>query len=153
MKNTFYTLALLSVMSLLLGGCSKINSINLTKTYSDIEFTIPAPQAAGLVVTEAEVNADLAQLAQDYGFDINKIESAKIKSISLQIMDTTSTPYTFSVIDQVDANFYADGISVIQVGTDDAIHTSPSQIDFDLNGVDVTPYLKASLFKVKLNLT
>lgn len=134
----------------LFNSCSKIGTINLTKTYSDIEFTISAPQAAGLIETEAEVNADLTQMAADNGFDIDKIESANIKSITLQILDTNAIPYTFSVVDQIDASFYADGITISEVGDDDATHTSPSQIDFDLHGIDVAKYMKASNFKVKL---
>lgn len=134
----------------LLHSCSKIGAINLTKTYSDIEFTITAPQAAGLIETETEVNADLAQMATDYGFDIDKIESANIKSISLQILDTNAIPYTFAIVDQINASFYANGIAITQVGNDDATHTSPTQIDFDLHGVDVAQYMKATNFKVKL---
>jgi hypothetical protein len=95
----------------------------------------------------------LQDLASSYGFDIDKIESATINSISLQIVDSNIAPYTFAVVDNAVCSFSADGVAVAEVGTDDAVHTSPTQIDFNLNGIDVTPYLKASSYKAKMKLT
>jgi hypothetical protein len=123
---------------ILFSACSKIATLNLTKTYSDIEFTIKAPQAAGTFTLEKEVQSDLQQLASEYGFDI---------------MDTDPMPVTFDIVDNATCEFFADGASVTEVGTDDATQTSPSQMDFDLKGVDVTPYLKSTTFKVRVKLT
>lgn len=133
-------------------SCAKLKTLTLQKTYSDITFTIPAPQPAGILSTEAELNTDLTQLAKDYNFDINAIESAKVKSITLQMEDTTVPPYTFAIVDQIDASFYADSITFTQIGNDDAIHTSPTQVDFNINGPDVAQYLKSNLFKVRMSL-
>ncbi len=138
---------------LLTQSCSKLTTLNLSKTYSDIEFTITAPQAAGLVEFEKEIEADLQGLASSSGFDINKIESATLKSITFTIHDTNAVPYTFDIVDNASCSFEADGIAVAEVGSDDGVQTSPTQMDFDLNGTDVAPYLKSSKFKVKMKMT
>ncbi len=146
--------ALLTISGyLMLNSCSKLKSITLHKTYADIEFVIPAPKTAGTFEIEKDIQADLQDLASQNGFDINKIESATINSISLQIADTTLPSYTFAIVDNAVCSFSADGVSVSEVGSDDAVHTSPTQIDFDLKGIDVTPYLKASSYKAKIKLT
>ncbi len=154
-RNLILSMVALMTVSafLLLNSCSKLKSITVHKTYSDIEFLITAPQVAGTFETEEEIQADLQDLASSYGFDIDKIESATINSISLQIADTNVVPYTFSIVDNAVCSFSADGVSVAEVGTDDAVHTSPTQIDFNLNSIDVTPYLKASSYKAKMKLT
>lgn len=134
-------------------GCSKISTLTLSKTYSDINFTITAPQAAGLVQFETDVNADLQQLAADNGFDINKIESATLNSATMTIMDTDPSPVTYDIVDAASCSLFANGQSVMEVGTDDATQTSPTTMDFDLKGVDVVNYLKASTFKVQMKLS
>ncbi|MEN9339361.1 MAG: hypothetical protein RIQ62_673 [Bacteroidota bacterium] len=133
-------------------SCAKLKTLTLQKTYSDITFTIPAPVVAGNLTTEAQINTDLTQLAKDYNFDISAIESAKVKSITLQMEDTTLPPYTFAIVDQIDASFFADNITFTQIGNDDAIHTSPTQVDFTISGPDVAQYLKSNLFKVRMSL-
>ena len=95
----------------------------------------------------------MKDLALQNGFDISKIESATINAISLQIADTTLPSYTFGIVDNAVCSLSADGVSVTEVGTDDAIHTSPTQIDFELNDIDVTSYLKASSYKAKIKFT
>lgn len=156
MKNILsatYGSMLALITLFMFSGCSKIGTITLNKTYSDIEFTIPSPQAAGLVEFESQVNADLQQLASDNGFDINKIESATLNSITMTIVDTNATPVTYDIVDAASCSLFADGQSVLEVGTDDATQTSPTTMDFDLKGVDVSNYLKASTFKVQMKLT
>ena len=136
-----------------MNSCSKISTITLHKTYSDVSFIIPAPQPAGTFEIEREIEADLQDLASTNGFDISKIESASINSISLQINDSSLIPVTFDIVDNAVCTFDVDGTTVSEVGTDDAVHTSASQMDFDLKGVDVTPYLKSTHFKVKMKMT
>ena len=156
MKNSLLrlsTIALLLTPLFFLSGCSKLRSITLHKTYSDIDFTIPAPQTAGTFELDKVINADLQSLAASYGFDISKIESASINSISLIISDTNAVPVTFSIVDSASCSFSADGVTVVDVGSDDAVHTSPTQLDFDLKGIDVSPYLKATTFHAKMRLT
>jgi hypothetical protein len=92
-------------------------------------------------------------LASSSGFDINKIESATLKSITFTIHDTNAVPYTFDIVDNASCSFEADGVAVAEVGSDDGVQTSPTQMDFDLNGTDVAPYLKSSKFKVKMKMT
>ena len=157
MKNNI-VLSLFMVLAtsslVLLNSCSKIlNSLSIHKTYSTIEFTIPSPQVAGSFELEQTIDADLQQLAATNGFDINKIESATVNSISLIINDTTSVPVTFAIVDKASCEFSADNVTFAEVGSDDATHTSPTQIDFDMKGLDVSPYLKASSYKVKLKMT
>lgn len=149
--NVFMLLAIGGL--LFLNSCSQLRSVNINKTYSDIAFTIPSPQLAGDIVIEEEVQADLQDLASQNGFDISKIESASVKSITLKIADTSLIPYTFAIVDKATCSLYADGATVAVVGSEDATHDSPTEIHFDLSTIDVAQYLKATSFKVKLNIT
>ena len=156
MKRTLVACLLAFIISsglLMLNSCSRFKSITIHKTYSDITFVIPAPMVAGTFEIEKDIQADLKDLALQNGFDISKIESATINAISLQIADTTLPSYTFGIVDNAVCSLSADGVSVTEVGTDDAIHTSPTQIDFELNDIDVTSYLKASSYKAKIKFT
>ncbi len=151
-KQIFSLFLLLAAGSLLfLNSCSKISTMNIHKTYGDINFVVH-PQASGTIDFEQEVTADLQDMATTNGFDISKIESATINSITLKINDSTSVPVTFDIVDNATCSFYADGATVAEVASDDAVHTSPNQIDFDLKGIDVAQYLKATKFKVKMRI-
>jgi len=156
MKNNIFLSALFilaTALLLFLNSCAQLKTISLHKTYADIEFTIPATPVPGTIDIESEIQADLQQLAADNGFDISKIESAKVNSISLMINDSTIIPVTFDVVENATCSFFADGETIAEVGTDDAVHTSPTQLDFNLNGIDVSSYLKSNMFKAKLHLT
>ena len=142
-----------TIATFLIISCAKIGSVTLHKTYSDIAFTIPSPLPPGSVEIEEQIEADLQQVAKDNNFDISKIESANINSITINIIDSNATPVTFDIIDAATFSFYADGVNVAEVASDDATQTSPTQMDFDLKGIDVSPYLKSNLFKVRLKIT
>ena len=156
MKTTFLTSLVMLMLTgsfILMNSCSKIRSITIHKTYSDIDFVIPSPQAAGTFEIEKSIQTDLQDLANQNGFDISKIESATVNKISLTIIDSNAVPVTFAIVDNATCSFSADGVTVADIATDDAIHTSPTQMDFDLKGIDVSNYLKASIYKAKMKLT
>ncbi|MBL7765752.1 MAG: hypothetical protein JNJ58_06655 [Chitinophagaceae bacterium] len=134
-------------------SCNKLVALNLSKDYSNIDFVITAPQAAGLIVIEDEITSDLEALASSNGFDINKIESANLKSVTLTINDPNATPVTFDIVDAATGYLSADNQTVLEVASDDAVQTSATEMTMDLKGVDVAPYLKSSKFKFKVNLT
>ena len=156
MKNKFKLLgfaALVTAVSIsLFSSCDQIVAINLDKKYANIDFDI-TPQGAGTIVINEEVISDLEALASSQGFDINKIESAEIKSITLTINDTDPVPVTTAIIQSVNASLSADNVTFTQVGSDDATHTSATQMDLDLKGgVDIAPYLKSSKFNLRAEI-
>lgn len=136
----------------LLQSCSQLRSVNIHKTYTDIAFVIPSPQVAGMIELEQNVTTDLQQLAKDNNFDISKIESATVNSVTLRIVDSALVPYTFNIVDNATCSLFADGETVAEIGTEDAIHDSPTEIHFDLSSIDVAKYLKATQFKVRMKI-
>jgi hypothetical protein len=136
-----------------LNACKKLLSITLDKDYQSVQLLIQAPQSAGNFTISKEIMSDLETLASSYNFDINKIESAKLESLTVDIEDTNPTPYTFDIVDAATATLSADGQSVLEVASDDASQVSPTQMVMDLKGVDIVPYLKSNKFNVNLNLT
>ena len=156
MKKRFKFLAasalLLAGTAFLLQSCDKIITLNLDKEYSNIDFMITAPQPAGTIVIDEEVVTDLATLASSQGFDINKIESAEIKSVTLTINDPNTNPVTTAIITSVKASMFADNVQITEIASDDATHTSPTQIDMDLKGLDIAPYLKANKFTFRAEI-
>jgi hypothetical protein len=136
-----------------LNACKKLLSITLDKDYQSVQLLIQAPQSAGTFTISKEIMSDLETLASSYNFDINKIESAKLESLTVDIEDTNPTPYTFDIVDVATATLSADGQSVLEVASDDASQVSPTQMVMDLKGVDIAPYLKSNKFNVNLNLT
>jgi hypothetical protein len=156
MKTKFFlSLFMLTATSalLFLNSCSSLKTLSINKNYENIDFLIQAPQAAGVITIEEEVETDLQALASSNGFDISKIESATVNSITLNIVDTDPIPVTYDIIDNIVCSFMADGITVAEVGNNQAVMTSPTQMNFDLKGIDVAPYMKASKFKVIMKIT
>ena len=154
MKNKFKFLGFASLISLgglfFLNSCDKIVAINLNKNYANIDFVITAPQPAGTIVINEEVMSDLQEMATSQGFDISKIESAEIKSITMTINDTDPNPVTTAVVQSAKASLSYDNVNFTEVGSDDASHTSATQMDLDLKGgVDIAPYLKSSKFYLR----
>lgn len=158
MKNKFKFLgfaALITAGSLFfLNSCDKIVAINLNKDYANIDLVLTAPQAAGTIVINEEVMSDLEAMASSQGFDINKIESAEIKSITMTINDTDPNPYTTAIVQSVKASLSADNTNFLEIGNDDAVHTSATQMDLDLKGgVDIAPYIKSNKFTLRAEIT
>lgn len=142
-----------SLLILTLAACKKLISITLTKNYQSVELIIQAPQSAGTFTLTKEIMSDLEQLASSNNFDINKIESAKLESLTVNIEDTDPTPYTFDIVDAASATLAADGQTVLEVATDDATQISATEMQMDLKGVDIAPYLKSTKFNFNLALT
>jgi hypothetical protein len=157
MKNKLKVIGLFAIVSsaslFLFNSCDKLVSINVNKDYANIDYIIPAQQTAGTIIIDEEVISDLETLATSQGFDINKIESATIKSATIKINDTDPNPVTTAIITNVKASMSADNVSVAEVATDDNVHTSVDQIDLDLNGVDIAPYLKSNKFHFLAEIT
>lgn len=157
MKKNLKLLSLLALVTLGIAfsftSCDKALTLNLSKDYANVDLTITAPQTAGTIVIEKEVISDLEQLASSQGFDINKIESATIESVTLKINDTDPSPVTTAIIDNAKISLSADNVSVTEIASDDNVHTSADQMDFDLKGIDIAPYLKSSKFKIKAEIT
>lgn len=155
MKNKFKLLGLVAIVAtgsmLLFNSCDKLIAINLNKDYANIDFVI-TPQAGGLIVIDEEVVTDLESMASSQGFDINKIESAELKSVTLTINDTDPNPVTTAIIQSAKASLSADNVTFTEVGNDDAVHTSLTQIDMDMKGVDIAPYLKSNKFTLRAEI-
>jgi hypothetical protein len=153
--NILGVAALLTAGSLfLLNSCDKIIAIDLNKDYANIDFVISAPQAAGTIVINEEVLSDLESLASSQGFDIDKIESAQIKSITMKINDTDPVPVTTAIVQSVTTSISSDNSNFTEIATEDANHTSSTQMDLDLKGgVDIAPYLKSSKFTIRAEIT
>jgi len=156
MKNKFSVVAaaavVLSGTAFFMSSCDKLVSINVNKEYANIDLTITAPQSAGTIIINEEVVSDLEALASSQGFDINKIESAEIKSVTMTINDTDPNPVTTAIIQSVRASMSADNVAVADVALDDNVHTSATQMDLDLQGVDIAPYLKSSKFNFRAEI-
>jgi len=155
MKNNLKLTGMFSALAfgslLFFNACDKVVTLNINKDYANIDFTIPA-QAGGTIIIDEEVISDIQQLATSQGFDINKIESAEIKSVTMKINDTDPVPVTTAIIQSVKAYMLADNIAVAEIASDDAVHTSADQMDLDLKGIDIAPYLKASKFNFRAEI-
>ncbi len=156
MKNKLKMLGLLALVAtgslLTFNACDKVIAINVSKDYANIDLLITAPQAAGTISFNKDVTSDLEALASSKGFSIDKIESATINSITIKINDTDPNPITTSIIQSAKVYLTADNVATTEVGIDDNAHTSPTQIDLDMKGIDAAPYIKSSKFNVKAEL-
>lgn len=156
MKNKFTLMSAAAIVmagsAFLFTSCDKLVSINVNKEYANVDLTITAPQAAGTIIINEEVVSDLEALASSQGFDINKIESAEIKSVTMTINDTDPNPVTTAIVESVKASMYADNVAVAEIASDDNVHTSATQMDLDLKGVDIAPYLKSSKFNFRAEI-
>jgi hypothetical protein len=70
----------------------------------------------------------------------------------MKINDTDPVPVTTAIIQSVKAYMSADNIAVAEIASDDAVHTSADQMDLDLKGIDIAPYLKASKFNFRAEI-
>lgn len=156
MKKSFNLIAatsfILAFTAFLFQSCDKVLTLNLDKEYANIDFSITAPQPAGTIVIDEEVVTDLASLASSQGFDISMIESAEIKSVTMTINDPNSNPVTTAIVSSVKASMFADNVQISEIASNSATHTSPTQIDLDLKGVDIAPYLKANKFTFRAEI-
>jgi hypothetical protein len=156
MKNKLKMLGLLALVAtgslLTFNACDKVIAINVSKDYANIDLLITAPQSAGTISFNKDVTSDLEALASSKGFSIDKIESATINSVTIKINDTDPNPITTSIIQSAKVYLTADNVASTEVAGDDNSHTSATQMDLDMKGIDAAPYIKSSKFNVKAEL-
>ncbi len=155
-KSTFNKGILLSAAAaslLFLNACDKALTLDLNKEYANIDVVLPSPQPAGTINIDKEIESDIESLASANNFNIDKIESAKVKSITITINDTDPNPVTTAIVDQAKLSLSADNIAVLEIGSRGNNHTSATQIDLDAANADIAPFLKSNKFKVMATLT
>ncbi len=155
MRNSIKLFAFLlsaaALMAILFNSCDKKTiDITLEKEYIDSTFIIAQTAASGDFNESKSVTLDIATLAASKGFNVNDIKSAKLKSCTLTIKDTSAVPVTFDLIDNVAANFSANGIPVVEVASETITHNGASSVDLPLKDVELMNFVKAQNFNFEV---
>ena len=147
-KYFIYSVFLLMSVIFLSTSCKKGIDATFTKDFSNVAFTIPATTQSGTINSSGvNVSTGISKYASDNGFSLSNLKSAKIKTCTLTINDTSATPITFDVIDYITAQVGSTGLSTVDIATKNPItHNAATTLTLDLNSTDVAPYIKADNF-------
>ncbi|MBK7887214.1 MAG: hypothetical protein IPJ86_07900 [Bacteroidetes bacterium] len=151
-----YLYALLVAMVLTTTSCDKDNPTAFSFTNDYAEFTIqvnPTTTQGNIEMGTIEFDTDIQGLVSDNGVSIDNLNSVKIKAVTLTMIDSNSTPYTFDLTNKINAEIgNLSGTGLIEFAKKDPVPTGGlNTIDLDVSDVELLSYFKQSKFKFKLS--
>ncbi|MFN8152856.1 MAG: hypothetical protein U0Y08_01050 [Bacteroidia bacterium] len=155
MKNRLLTTFSAFAVLLLFNSCSKNpTAFSFSHDYVATTFTVqPTTTAGDIVFTSEEIETDIQGLVADNGVSIDNLNSIKVKSVTLTIIDSNSTPYTFDLVSKVESKIgrTTDGTLIKFAGKDPVPASALTSLGLDVNDIELLDYFGKTKIKFELN--
>ena len=154
MKRLLYITLAFSILTFT--ACEESDlSINFDLTKGDIAFTLTADQVINSNGQPIEVStpaqSTLTGDMADYADQLDKVESAKLKTLKVSIVSPAEQKFSF--VDEV--KFYITGkdIDEVLVGSKSDIDASASVVELDINDLNLVEYIKSGEVSTRVSVT
>ncbi len=121
----------------------KLTEITFGYTYKSDTFPVPAIPTAGDVDLSIKlVNTNINTILSDNGVSKDKFKSAYIKSINLELIDSTTVynPLDFDFISKMNIYIEADGKPKKLIASKDPVPTGVNSFALDMQSIDLQNY-------------
>ncbi len=155
MKNQFLLTIGLLALTILISGCKENpTAFSFTEDYVTTTITIHPTTASGdMIFTSEEIETDIQGIASANGISIDNLNSAKVKSVTLTLIDNNPTPYTFDLLSKVESKIgrTTDGTLITFAKKDLIPSTGLSNLSLDVNDLELLDYFKKTKLKFELS--
>lgn len=148
------TILFLSVIALL-ASCTKVLDQLTTFSFTrDAEFTIPANTILGTPITVGTGDIETSYISEfeNNNASVDNIDYIKLTAMNLQIVSPANGNFNF--LKDIDIKISADGLpdKSIAFKTNNQ-NEGVQNLDIDVTGEDLKPYLTKDKFSMEINLT
>lgn len=154
MKQFLFITLTLSVLAFT--ACEESDlSINFDLTQADIAFTLSAEDVVNTngepVEATTPAQSTLTGEMADYADKLDKLESAKLKSLKVAIIAPAGQ--TFSFVNEVKFYITGNGIPETLVGSKSNVDPNATSVDLDINDVDLVEYVRSGEVSTRVSFT
>lgn len=151
----FRSSQLLFVLALIvITGCDKASfNTNLLIKGDPAYFDVPVTSDATFDI-KSKVTMNVNEWATKNNFDVKKVNSIKVNELVLSIVDTTSKPYTFDIIDMVEWSIVSGkGAVLASAQTPNDKKDGKTSMTLTVKDTDIKSIMSDTLATLRLNGT
>jgi hypothetical protein len=150
MKNVL--VIMLAVLAL--GSCKKLKQLTVFEAKYDVDLVIPANSLINIPISvlSPDMNTNIKETVEANDSRIDKLESVKIKSITLLV--TSPSGKTFSFLKDAEIYLGADGMPEVLIAVKQNIPNSVgSELQLDVTDTELLNYIKKDKITFRANVT
>lgn len=159
-KSTGPLTAIILFISVLLNtSCEKLEQlteITFGYTYKQDTFPIPAISSTGDIDLSVKlINTNINDILSDNGITKDRFKSAYIKSINLELVDTTTiyNPLDFDFVSKINVYIEADGKAKKLIASKDPVPSATNSFSLEMANIDLVDYFGKNNVTITLNGT
>lgn len=154
MKSKLLRFFLLLGLAFSFNSCKK-NPTAFSFSHDYVTTTVevwPTSSSGDMVFTSEEIETDIQSLMAANGLNIDNLNSVKVKSVTLSIIDQDSVPYTFDIVSKMETRIgqTTDGTLIKFAGKDPVPATQITNLSLDVNDLELIDYFKKTKLKFEL---
>ena len=162
MKSKIFNVLLVvgaGLLILTLNSCQqleKLTEITFGYTYKNDTFPVPVISTTGdMDLSIKLINTNISKILDDNGVSSDHFKNAYIKSINLQMLDTTTqfTPLDFDFISKMKIYIQADGKPKKLIAQKDPIPSATDNFTLDMENIDLVSYFDKSNVQLTFSAT
>lgn len=154
MKNLNRKISSVSLALLFVAGitaCKDASFNTNVKVKGDAIYYNVIPTTETEVEMAAPTKVNLNKWAVDNNFDMSKINSIKITQVDFYMIDTTTAPYTFDILDAIDGTVKGSNQEVEVISDSEIEKDGRAMINLDVNDIDIKGLLNDTNVAVQFN--
>lgn len=155
MKKQLLNVLGVFVVMILFSSCKENpTAFSFTEEYVTTTITLfPTSTSGDMVFTSEEIETDIQGIVSANGVSVDNLNSAKVKSVTLSIIDSDPTPYTFDLLSKVEAKIgrTTDGTLIKFAGKDPVPVSGSASLSLDVNDLELLDYFKKTKLKFELS--
>jgi len=149
--SKFFFPIVLATLLLGLTQCDSIKNIEQNVNGRAVTFDLP-PQAAGDYMVTQEISFNFDSLVSQFDLDLINLAGVKPQSATISIIDTSATPVTFDILDNVELYLESATIPARKIAyKDPVLHTGLITLALDVDNTnDILDFANANTVTIKL---